>query len=323
MKSTESKFRTVIDQNTFYFSDRVFEEGYEGHLSSVRETLLVFKNSVENSSLRKELIEELLQKENGLTALLALTGFSHESLKQLITVIRVVDDLELSKLVLKDEWCPSEPPMNLTAWGNKRIEKMILQNKHFRKGIVNIFFEGATVSLLARILPLFELKKLSISKLNFEVPAMIDTLVRYKEKGSYSGKKGNRIETVIEAVLDELGLSFERGDLDKLAAHESDSKRSMDFIIPSKQNPQIVIECSFVETTASGQGDKAKTEINIFQLIKTHYPNAKFIGFLDGIGWYVRPQDLRRMVTAYEDVFTFHQEELSRFKDFLREEFQI
>ena len=323
MKSTESKFRTVIDQNTFYFSHRKFEEKYEGHLSSVRETLLVLKNSVENSSLRKELIEELLQKENGLTALLTLTGFSNESLKQLITVIRVVDDSELSKLVLKDEWCPDEQPVNITAWGDERIAKMILRNEHFRKGIVNIFFEGATVPLLARTLPLFELKKLSICKLSFEVPAMIDTLVRYKEKGSYSGKKGNKVETVIGGVLDELGLPFEKGDLDKLAEHETDSKRTMDFIVPSKQNPQIVIESSFVETTASGQGDKAKTEINISQLIKTHYPNAKFIGFVDGIGWYVRKQDLRRMVTAYEDVFTFHQEELSRFKDFLREEFQI
>ena len=78
---------------------------------------------------------------------------------------------------------------------------MIVHNEHFRKGIANIFFEGATVPLLARILPLFELKKLSISKLKFEVPAMIDTLVRYKEKGSYSGLKGNKVETVIEGVL--------------------------------------------------------------------------------------------------------------------------
>ena len=322
MKSTESKFRTVIDQNTFYFSDRVFEEGYEGHLSSVKETLLVLKNSVENSSLRTELIEELLQKENGLTALLALTGFSKESLKQLITVIRVVDDSELSKLVLKDEWCPDEPPMNITAWGDERIAKMIVHNEHFRKGIANIFFEGATVPLLARILPLFELKKLSISKLKFEVTAMIDTLVRYKEKGSYSGLKGNRVETVIEGVLNWLELPFERGDLDKLAEHEPDLKRTMDFIIPDKQNPQIVIECSFSETTSSHQGDKSKAEIGVSQLIKTHYPDAKFIGFVDGIGWYVRKNDLRRMVNAYQDVFTFHKEELSRFADFLREEFQ-
>ena len=322
MKSTESKFRTIIDQNTFYFSDRVFEEGYEGNLISVKETLLVLKNNVENSSLRKELIEELLQKENGLTALLALTGFSNESLKQLITFIRVVDDLELSKLVLKGEWCPDEPPMNITAWGTELIAKMILQNEHFRKGIVNIFFEGATVPLLARMLPLFELKKLSISKLKFEVPAMIDTLVRYKEKGSYSVLKGKKAEAVIGRVLNRLGLPFETGDLDKLAEHEPDSKRTMDFIIPSNQNPQIIIECSFVGTTSSGQGDKSKAEIAVSQLIKTYYPEAKFIGFVDGIGWYVRKNDLMRMVTAYEDVFTFHKEELSRFTDFLREEFQ-
>lgn len=322
MKSTDSKFRTVIEKNTFYFSDRVFEEGYEGYLNLIKETLLVLKNSVENSSLRKELIDELLQKENGLTALLTLTGFSNESLKRLITIIRVVDDSELSKLVLKGEWCPDEPPMNATEWGNERIAKMILENEHFRKGIVNIFFEGATVPFLASTLPLFELKKLSISKLKFEVPAMIDTLVRYKEKGSYSGKKGNNAETVIEGLLNCLELPFETGDLDKLAKHEPDSKRTMDFIIPSNQNPQIIIECSFVGTTSSGQGDKSKAEIGVSQLIKTYYPETKFIGFVDGIGWYVRKNDLMRMVTAYQDVFTFHKEELSRFADFLREEFQ-
>ena len=62
MRSLVSKFKTVIEKNTFYFSDMVFEEGYESYLNSVRETLLVLKNSVETSGLRKELIEGLLQK---------------------------------------------------------------------------------------------------------------------------------------------------------------------------------------------------------------------------------------------------------------------
>ena len=323
MKSTDSKFRTVIEKNTFYFSDRVFEEGYEGYLNSIKETLLVLKNSVESGSLRKELVEELLEKENGLTALLTLTGFSNESLKRLITIIRVVDDPELSTLVLKDEWCPNEPPINVKEWGDTRIANMILQNEHFRKGIVNIFFEGATVPLLANTMPLFELKKLSISKLRFEVPAMIDTLARYKEKGSYAGKKGNNAETVIEELLNRLGLPFETGDLDKLAEHEPDSKRTMDFIIPNKQNPQVVVESSFSATTSSHQGDKSKTEIGVSQLIKTYYPGTKFIGFVDGIGWYVRKADLMRMVGAYDDVFTFHKEEISRFEGVLRKEFQI
>ena len=322
MRSVESKFRTIIEKNTFYFSNPAFEETYEGYLNSIKETLLVLKNSVETSGLRKELIEELLERENGLTTLLALTGFSNESFKRLITLIRVTDDSELSKLILKDEWCPNESSGDVKEWSDVRIAKMIHQSKYFRKGIVNIFFEGATIPFLANTLPLFELKKLSISKLTFEMPAMIDTLVRYKEKGSYSGKGENNAETVIAERLDSLTIAFEKGDLSELIDYAPDRKRTMDFIIPSKEQPQVIVECSFLATTSSGQGDKSKTEIGVSRLIKKHYPEAKFIGFVDGIGWYVRPTDLTRMVAAYEDVFTFHQEEISRFEEFLRKEFQ-
>lgn len=52
-------------------------------------------------------------------------------------------------------------------------------------------------------------------------------------------------------------------------------------------------------------------------LIRSYYPQAKFIGFVDGIGWYVRENDLQRMVTSYENVYTFHKEELQRFEKLL------
>jgi len=164
---------------------------------------------------------------------------------------------------------------------------------------------------------LFELKKLSISKLQYQIPDLIDTLIRYKEKGSYSGIKGNNPETVIENILEEFKVTFERGDLSELITNAPASKRTMDFIIPNKKDPQIIIESSYLVTTSSGQGDKSKTEISIDVLIKQHYPKAKFIGFVDGIGWYVRKGDLKRMVYAYEYVFTFHEDELRRFNELL------
>ncbi|MCD4817676.1 MAG: hypothetical protein K8S23_03165 [Candidatus Cloacimonetes bacterium] len=83
----------------------------------------------------------------------------------------------------------------------------------------------------------------------------------------------------------------------------------------------MIIESSFLATTSSGQGDKSKTELSIDVLIKQHYPNAIFIGFVDGIGWYVRKGDLKRMVSAYEDVFTFHKDELYRFENLLKKVF--
>lgn len=317
-KSVEEKFRTVIEKNTFYFFNRRFEERYEGYLNSIRETLLVLKNDIETKGLKKEIFERLLaENENGLTAILALTGFSNESLKRLVTLVRVVDDASLSKLSLKGKWHNPEDIENIKEWPDTTIAQILHENEYFRTGIVNIFFEGATIPLLAQTISLFELKKLSISKLQFDIPSMIDTLVRYKEKGSYSGQKDNNSETVIANMLDDLGLTYEGGDLDKFPRK---TKRRMDFIIPDKKSPSIIIESAFLATTSSGQGDKSKTEISIRKLIKKHYPKAKFIGFVDGIGWYVRKEDLKRMVSAFDDVFTFHKEELSRFEKILRAE---
>lgn len=322
MKSAEQKFRTVIEKNTFYFFNHGFEEKYEGYLNSIREILLVLKNEVETKGLKKEIFEELIaENENGLTALLALTGFSNESLKRLITLIRVVDNRQLSKLLLKEKWHKPESSENIKEWSDNTVIRMLRENEYFRAGIVNLFFEGATLPFLTDTIPLFELKKLSISKLQFDINAMVDTLVRYKEKGSYSGQKGNNPETVIADLLDDIGLSFESGDLIEFTKNARNTKRTMDFIIPNKEDPIIIIESSFLVTTSSGQGDKSKTEISIGKLIRKHYPKAKFIGFVDGIGWYVRKEDLKRMVAAYDDVFTFHKEEVKRFERMLRKEF--
>ena len=323
MRSVDDKFLTVIDKNTFYFFNTKFEEGYEGYINSVKETLLIVKNKVETEGLKKEIFEWLLaEKENGLKALLALTGFSNEYLKRLTTIIRIVDDAELNKIVFKDKWYNEKNPNNIQEWSDNTIQKRIQNDEFFRKGLVNIFFEGASIPFLTNTIPLFELKKLSISKLKFEIPELIDSLVRYKEKGSYSGMKGNNPEPVIAELLDRLGLTYQTGDLTELISNAPNNKRTMDFIIPNKQHPLVIVESSFLATTSSGQGDKSKTEISIDALIKSHYPNAKFVGFVDGIGWYVRKGDLKRMVTAYEDVFTFHTDELRRFEKLLIETFK-
>lgn len=323
MKANQDKFDTVITKNTFYFYNREFEESYEGYVNSIKETLLALRNEIQSKGFDKGLFEKLIyEKENGLRALLALTGFSNESLKRLVTFVRIIDDPELNSLILKEKWLRGTETIhsnNISEWSDDKIQKKIQEDEFFRKGIVNIFYEGATVPILSRVLPLFELKKLSTSKLKFELDALIDTLIRYKEKGSYSGKKENNPEVVIENMLYELALRFEKGDLSELISNAPDTKRTMDFIIPDKTNPKVIIECSYLVTTSSGQGDKSKTEISIDSLIKEHYPDAHFWGFVDGIGWYVRKNDLQRMVVAYEEVFTFHQDELERFAQQIRE----
>ena len=88
-KSVNDKFLTVIQKNTFYFFNPKFEEDYEGYINSLKEALLNVKNKIETEGLKKEIFEDLIsEKENGLRALLALSGFSNEYLKRLTTIIQ-------------------------------------------------------------------------------------------------------------------------------------------------------------------------------------------------------------------------------------------
>ena len=319
-RSDDEKFATVLSKNTFYFFDAEFEKTYEiQNLNAICNLLRLVQSKVDQDGIRKEFFEELLTKPMGLRAMLALTGFSNESLKRLTTFLRIADDEELGQLTCRNQWCDEISAENLTEWSDGKIENLILSNRFFRKGLVNLFFEGSSNPLLTRVLPPFEIRKLSIDKLSFRPEAMIDTLVRYKEKGSYSGKAEKNPEMLIERNLHHWGIPFTSGDLSSLVGVESNSKRTMDFIIPDQEYPKIVIESSFLVTTSSGQGDKAKTEIAMRTLLNKYYPSTKFIGFIDGIGWYIRKGDLKRMVSAYDDVFTFHEDEIGRFASTIKE----
>ncbi|WP_158653391.1 DpnII family type II restriction endonuclease [Helicobacter felis] len=314
------KTQIVIQRNSFYFSNVEFEEKYEAEVISCLKTLLLhLQNEIRNKGCQEEVFVKFLQAhELGLEALLVLNALAHENLKRILTIARIVKDKELSELLLLSKWAGKEKG-ELKEWSNAKIKNLISKNKYFAKGLVNLFFKGASNPFLARTLPLFELNKLNLLKMNFEPSAMLDTLIRYRQKGSYSGSMANNPEVVLKDLLNALKIPFECGDLPLLSAHESLKKRTMDFIIPNKANPQIIIECSFLSTTTSAQGDKAKTEVSISGLIKKYYPRAEFIGFVDGIGWYVRKQDLKRMVQAYREVFTFRSDELQRFSAFIQE----
>lgn len=315
------KYNTVIEKNSFYFYNQKFEENYEANVINILKTLLLnLKNNIENKGCKEEIfIEFIRENEFGLEALLVLNGIANENLKRIITIARIVKDNELSKLLNFQKWGEHDIESEIKEWGDKKLRTLIKNNKFFAQGLVNLFFKGSSNKFLARTLPLFELKKLNLQKINFDSNTMIDTLIRYRQKGSYSGAMENNPESAIKSIFEKLNISYDSGDLPYLSKNLN--KRTMDFIVPNKRNPKIIIESSFLSTTSSGQGDKAKTEIIVAELIKKYYPKSKFIGFIDGIGWYVRKQDLKRMVEAYDEVFTFQKDELKKFEKFIKNTF--
>jgi len=322
IQSLNDKFNTVLSKNTFYFYNEEFEEYYEGHISSIAQNIFLLKNKIEREGLKEStLVGHITEVEDGIDAILTITGFSKESLQRLVTFIRVVEDKTLYSLVNKDYWPQedSQEKEDFQEWGLDKIKSLIKSNRKFAEGIVNLFFKGSTVPAIKKVLPLFEFKKLDINKYSFSIESLIDTIIRYKTKGAYKASKGSNPEVVIEKILENHKLTFEKG---KFKIPEAGNiPRTIDFIIPNKKSPRIIIECSYSVTTASGMGDKAKTEKTVADFLKKNYPNVVFIGFVDGIGWYVRRGDLKRMVDAYDFVFTFHKEELKKFENLLMEVF--
>ena len=319
MATADDFYQRVLDKNTLFYFNQDFEERYEAQqLHSLRLLLYNLYLAVQNDPpIKKSHLNELLQKDNGLRAVLSLNGFSNEFLKRITTMARILDDESLNRLLKRDDWNIDDvaDPTDVSEWSDTTIIKYVMTNDAFRAGFVNLFFEGAANPCLIRHLPPFELVKLSSEKFNFETISFLDTVVRYKEKGSYTGKRENNPEEEIRRILDDAKISYRSGiKLNRLMPLNDLSNRTMDFIIPDLDEPKIIIESSFLATTGSNMGDKAKAMASIKSRIRVLYPNALFIGFVDGIGWYVRKSDLETMVSAFDDVFTFRSDELIRFQ---------
>jgi hypothetical protein len=311
----QSKFRIVLERNTFFFHNDKFEENYEGYISSITSLLLLLKDKLEQAKTnnqRKDIVVDFIRNNpDGLNALLALLGLSRESLLRLITFIRVINNPQLRKLVNFSKWGLKEGEFRSEVREDYIVE-LIKKNKLVAVGLINLFFEGNTLPILRQALPLFEFKKLNFSKLDFSPQSLIDTIIRYKTKGSYAAIEENNPTGFIRKILDENGIEYNANQKLKHI------RRSIDFAIPNKNEPKVIIESSYVVTTSSGMGDKAKTEIQVARDIRRYYPKTAFLGFVDGIGWYVRQGDLKRIVSAFDEVFTFRTSELKRFIEFIQ-----
>tara|TARA_R100000005_G_scaffold95293_1_gene76241 strand:- start:959 stop:1951 length:993 start_codon:yes stop_codon:yes gene_type:complete len=321
LRSTADKLKTVREKNTYYFKNELFEEEMQSHIDKLIFLAKYLKEDLIEHGCTKDVLNRFLTKENALKALLGVTSVSFEMLQRIVTIIRRRDFKEFTTVFYKDKWNSN----NLkTEWGAKKIEKMTMDNEYFRKAMVNIFFE-TNKTILGEILTKYDLSKMDSSVINNVTTLSdqtIDILMRYKEKGSYAARKGNNPEIVLQTILDDAKITYDSGcDLPLLAENEKILKRTMDYMIPSKENPILIIESSYVTTTSSGCGDKAKTENGVNPLNKKYYPNAIFIGFIDGVGWYTRVKDAERMCEGFDDVFTYHKDELNRFKNLLKELF--
>jgi hypothetical protein len=252
----------------------------------------------------------MVNKPDGISAVLVLFSISEEFFIRLVTFLCTINDADLSRLVSRESLV--DIPVD-RGYQKDSLYKLIRRRRELAVSLTNLFFEGFSIPILRKYIPLFELKKFNFSKVDFSTESLVDSVVRLSKRGSYKAQEANDPAKLIQIKLNENGIAF------KANKTVPGLGRSTDINIPDTSNPVIIIESSYESTTSSAMGDKAKTEINVAQDIRRHYPMARFIGFVDGVGWYVRRKDLIRLVSAFDEVFTFQETELDRFINNVKE----
>jgi hypothetical protein len=313
MSSLERKLRIVVEKNTFYQKKSPeVEEQYKETIDNIVRTIQQLKQKVKDIDVKDsnykqrllEILTDFLQNEQyGIESLLTLCGLSDEKLYRVISFLRIAHQMGLYES--SSSWVAEE---FVSEWKMNKIKRKLREDIIFAHDVAKLLL--GENPLINRMFSLFDLKKLNPGKFLFLDEEMFDTLARYSLFGSYNAKKGKGAEDIIKEILEEMNVRYETGTVKNVRA-------TIDFIIPSKDNPKIFIQSSYQGTTSSAQSRKARDELSIREDIKKNYPDAIFIQFIDGIGWIVRFSDLKTLVQAADYVFTFHEEQLNRFRKLL------
>ena len=150
-----------------------------------------------------------------------------------------------------------------------------------------------------------------------------DILVeRYKQtrgRAVRAQRRGAALEEAVEELLRELQreikLTYDKG---RNFVSRSGREAKADFMIPSYREPQIIIEAKGYEATGSKLTDVLG---DVLKILQAKDPETRFFVVTDGIGWYRRISDLKKLVEHHhrgEIAMIYTRKTLPRLKEEIR-----
>jgi hypothetical protein len=269
-------FEEAKETTLVFYKDNELDEWFDNFIQK-KAKQVTEKEEVKKRADREELINFLKTDENALRMILSNILLSQEKFLRIVTLIRKLDG-SFDK-----------------EWKLKRIEQEIRKNDKFAERIADLFIKGSKDPLLAKYLPKFYLERLSLKSVKERHVSKNEVIFRLKDNyiGTYTNKKGDRVEGLTKRKLDELGVSYKQGKTALLDV-------TVDVAIPDLQDPLIIIMCAYNETTSSDQSNKTRDMIRCYETIQEKNrkdgKNRIFINFVDGGGWLAREKDLKRLV---------------------------
>ena len=181
-------------------------------------------------------------------------------------------------------------------WSLARIKSILPRHPDLLYQVASLLYNGCNDQELASLVPRYYLESLNYAEIGASTQAA--RKVRYKRSliGTYGAKKGHKVEAEIQNILlrvrSEYGIPFEKG---RSRFVETD----IDFAVSNLDDPWVILMSSFQETTSSGQTNKARDMLAIYDRVRhanSRYNERRvFINFADGGGWLARRRDLYRL----------------------------
>lgn len=182
-------------------------------------------------------------------------------------------------------------------WTMEQVIRRIRTEPDFAALIAHLLMDGVRDPQLQAVIPRYYLEALNFREI--AAGSVAARRVRYKRAliGTYSGRKGYRVEAQIrrrlESIQEQYGVGFEQG-------RSRFVNVNVDFAIPSLDDPWVILMCSFQETTSSAQSTKARDMEIAYEDIRRsnsrNRENRVFVNFADGGGWLARRRDFQRLV---------------------------
>jgi len=282
IEARKLSFEEAWDSMSVFFVDNLLENEIDQEVENLI-NLALGANFTEGASLDVENIANMLgNTPKVLDVILMEIGLSEEKFLRIVSLLRKLGEIDA--------------PFD-SEWSLDKIKRKMTDDRDFSKIISAIRIDGKRNRRLSNYIPRYYLDTLNLREI--AESSLEARRVRYKHSliGTYSGRKGYRVEARIieklEEIHEKLGVPFEKG---RSRFIDTD----IDFAIPSLVDPWVIIMSSFQETTSSGQSTKARDMLSAFERIQRsnsrHNENQAFVNFVDGGGWLARKGDFRRLV---------------------------
>ncbi len=316
ISSLESDF-LVLPRGTGFIDFAIFEEGYE---------FLKRATSGFRQTDSDKVLQAAIEKPICFLVIRSMLGFTPPEWAH-IASLRTGVAVGQSQIRSLDRRIRMDPLRTLKADGESGNRLKALINT-----ACDLLREGAPEVATDK---LHRLEKVDTRRGGPWIPTLADTGVSYAmllyerflgrpfagHRDSVSGLVGDALESVIEEALTRAGVSFRKT---KRAERVPGFDQAPDFIIPSPENPSVVIEAKFTEDDGTAR-DKVTRVQHLGTLSTTGMPPGaqkyEVIACIAGRGFKIRREDMKKLLLATRGkVFTLQNldrlVDCSRLRDF-------